>query len=352
MYRGGLLVPQRARGGSGRADGEPSAEAKQEPDEGLEGSERLELPGPARELYREILARLQGRVVGHDRTVRRLALAGLQHVMGVPDQRLVLVGPSGVGKTTICRALAHALELPSVHVEVADLAETNWGGRNLSDSVKELERQAEGDEHRMRRAVVILDELDKVGTGEHTGSGWSYRSGKQQSLLALLGGADVSYGDTYDKRDRTWSAAHALVIGAGVFEGLPSGDLAPYDLVDWGLIPELVGRLGAIIRLAPPGRAAVREILWRGLWPLAPSYEGLGLELTMTDEALEAVADVSAGPRPTLDLRSARRALRAAAEAALVRALESTESEASRIELTAEDLHLPALRREPGIGFP
>src|SRR5688500_15403536 len=82
----------------------------------------------ARALFAAIRGRLRADVVGHEDASDHLALIGVQHVLGQHGQRLLLVGPSGVGKTTLVRSLAAALDLPFVLVDVAELAETNWAG--------------------------------------------------------------------------------------------------------------------------------------------------------------------------------------------------------------------------------
>jgi len=300
------------------------------------------LPNASHQLYHAILARLAGRVVGHGRALRRLALAGLQHMLGVPGQRLVLVGPTGCGKTTMCEALADALEVPSVHVDVAELAETNWRGRDMSDWIAALHHRADGDERRMRRAVVVLDELDKAGVGDHDRASWSYRRGKQESLLSLLGGGTVSYGDARDERSRSWSAREALVVGAGVFDGLPPGPLGPAELVSWGLMPELASRMGTFLRLEPPGPVEVREILWRSLQPVAGAYAAVGGQLSLSEAALDEVTALASDEASGLDLRSAGRVLRSAAEEGLVKILEEADgTDPARYELTPADLRLP-----------
>ena len=169
------------------------------------------------------------------------------------------------------------------------MAETNWKGAQLSDFLWALHPGGRG-----RRGPACPGRCsygrDRQGrVSGRAGDGHRLRLGKQQSLLGLLGGEPVPYSPCRE-RDRTWSAARALIVSAGVFDGLPPDPVAPSDLIQWGLLPELVGRLGEVLRLEPPGRAAVEEILWRSLGPVGAMWEGFGLELVIAQETVGAVA--------------------------------------------------------------
>lgn len=348
---GRLLVPDRLSAAEAAGHDMPWEDEEGEPAGGARRTTPPVLPKAARGLYAELVGRLRASVVGHDSALRRMALASVQHMLGAAGQRYVLVGPSGVGKTTLARAVGEALEVPVLVVSVADMAETNWEGAQLADFLWMLHEAVGGNETRMSRALLFLDEIDKVGLGPSQGTAANYHLGKQQSLLGLLGGEPVPYGPYHD-RSQTWSAEHALVISAGVFEGLPPGALSPPDLVQWGLIPELVGRLGEVLRLEPPGQEAVEEILWRSLGSIGPVWERFGLELVVAPETVDAVAAPAMGPEAALDLRSAARLLRSAAEQALVRVLETADGAASHVELRPKDLEIPGGRRAARrIGF-
>lgn len=349
---GNLFVPKAVAESAGEA-GQAGAS-----DAGARGdgpSRWRDVTGPGggpRERYRDLLEGLSSRVVGHDSTLRRLALAGLQHILGAGDQRLVLVGPTGAGKTTLCHALADTLDVPVLAVNVAELAETNWAGLNLSELIMGLHERTGGDHELMARSLVLLDEIDKVGLGSYAGAGWEYRRGKQESLLALLEGQEVPYGESRNERNLVWSASRALVVSAGVFEGLAAPRPGPSHLIEWGLLPELVGRLGTVLSVDPLDPEDVREILRRQLEPLAVVYEALGFELVVTSEAMARVAGLVTGPGEGLDMRSAARLLRDAAERGLVGLLEAEGTGARRFELEPSDLELPgADRRAASIGF-
>lgn len=306
----------------------------------------------SRVLFATLRESLRAAVVGHDDVVSRLALAGLRHALGTGGQRLVLVGPTGSGKTTLCRALADALHVPSVVINVSQLAETNWSGFNLSDALASLRMRAGADELRMRRSLIVVDEIDKLGYGGFDGASWDYRRGKQESLLALLGGEPVRYGT--DRSDQRWTlqTGNTFIVAAGVFPGLPDGTPSPADLADWGLMPELVGRLGEVIRLQPLPAPHMKEVLWRELQQVGVTADALGFEIVITDQALNTVAELATSPEGATDPRSAATLLRAAAERGLLRMLEAGAPRGARFELSEHDLRLPELgHSQRGVGF-
>lgn len=300
-------------------------------------------PDDAVALYHEIRARMRQRVVGHSEAVTRLALMGAQHLLGAARQRALLVGPSGCGKSTLTRALAEALEVPHVIVDVTGLAEQNWRGYDLSDVARDLYERSDDSLARMHKAVVVLDEIDKVGLGQAEGAGKDYRLGKQQSLLSLLGGGlEIRFGLGGDDRSLSWMTDQALLVGAGVFDGLPtSGPVSPGELIEWGFIPELVERLGSVVRLSPLEGKELIQVLRSDLDEVAKMFDAFGYRLEFTDEAVSYVARAversggSAGPRSGVSW------LRAAGERGLVRLLHAKAQEGSTWMVTPDDVRIP-----------
>lgn len=331
------------------ADGN-APKPSEEPERGFDSPEPASAPA---ELFEGLRQRLREDVVGHDEAVDRFALAGLQHVFGPGGQRLLLIGPTGVGKSTLCRALADALDLPFVAIDVGELAETNWHGFDMRDALQALRRRADGDEEVMRKAVVVLDEIDKVGSGSYEGTGREYRRGKQESLLGLLGGdVDLHYGPNRDEGRWSWRSDEALIVGAGVFDRLPPGRPSAGDLVEWGLMPEVVGRLGSILRLEPLSAGELEEVLWRQLRDIDATYRALGYRLVVDPSALEEVAELVTSRAGGVDPRSGATLLRDAGERGLVRLLARAASPGSAFDLTTAELELPTDKSGDGrIGF-
>lgn len=306
------------------------------------------------ELYHVIRARMRQRVVGHTEAVTRLALMGAQHLVGATRQRALLVGPSGCGKSTLMRALADALRVPHVIVDVTGLAEQNWRGYDLSDVARDLYDRADGSLARMHKSVVVLDEIDKVGLGRAEGAGKDYRLGKQQSLLSLLGGGlEIRFGLGGDDRSLSWMADEALLVGAGVFDGLPPSDpLSPGELIEWGLIPELVERLGSVIRLPPLKGDRLVRVLRSGLAEVEEMFSAFGYRVEFTDQAVSYTARAVEEGQGNAGPRSGASWLRAAAEKGLIRLLHARAEAESTWWVTPDDVRIPQAisRQQPGRG--
>lgn len=306
--------------------------------------------------YHEIRDRLSERVVGHDHAISRLSLLGMRHVHGATGQRLTLIGPSGVGKTTLVRALADVLGAPRMLIEVGNLAETNWKGRSVRNHLTSLHRRCveEGRLGEMERSVVFLDEIDKLQAQEdESGSARSYHRGKQQSLLALLGGDQaLHYSPSGEEPfDHSWTSKGALVIAAGVFDGLDAHPPTPSSLVQFGLISELVERMGMLVRLSPLEPQHLTEVLRRETSGLAETFSTCGYRLRIEPSALEAVARRIADPDREAGPRSGATWLEEAATDSLTRLLEDEAPSGTVFRLTAEDLDLPSPTTGNRIGF-
>ena len=301
----------------------------------------IETPDDFRTAYAMIRDELTRRIHGHEDSVRHLSLLGARHVAGVAGQRALLVGPSGCGKSSLTRALAEALDVPWLLIDVTMMSEQNWQGEDLSDFLDSLYRKPNAGDH----AVVVLDELDKVclGAMSRDSVAGNYRRGKQESLLPLFGtGSEIPL-----PGGRTCRPDGMLVIGAGVFHGLPPGPVAPGGLLRLGLMHEIVERLGTIIHLEPLGIPALVRVLREGMAPSIQSYRLSGFTLEVPAETLAYVGSFvlrgdEAGPRSGVSW------LRAAADRLLVRLIEQDAPYGSIVALRPDDLVIPTLSRRDG----
>ena len=227
----------------------------------------------------EIVRRLNEHVIGQEEAKRTLAVAIYAHfrrmettavdTVELTKSNILLIGPTGTGKTLLCETLARILDVPFVTADATSLAQTQFVGDEIEAILHRLLDRANDDLARAQRGIVFVDEVDKlkaVGGQERATSGESV----QHALLKIMEGAPVRLKD-----GRHIDTTHILFICGGAFVGLDNiltkthtfgfistggGDdqrilerlnarVKPTDLLEFGLIPEFAGRLPIVTRL-------------------------------------------------------------------------------------------------------
>lgn len=232
------------------------------------------LPKPS-----EIVARLNEHVIGQEAAKRTLAVAVYAHFrrmaqiavgsVELTKSNILLVGPTGTGKTLLCETLARILELPFVTADATSLAQTQFVGDEIEALLHRLIDRAGDDLARAQRGIVFIDEVDKLKAAAGDARATSGES-VQHALLKIMEGAPVRLKD-----GRHIDTTHILFICGGAFVGLDqilkqthtfgfisAGDssdsrildrlnarIKPTDLLEFGLIPEFAGRLPVVTRL-------------------------------------------------------------------------------------------------------
>lgn len=248
----------------------------------------------------EIKKQLDEYVIGHEKTKKALSVAAYNHYKrmrgsNIKKSNVLLIGPTGCGKTYIVSLLAEILGVGFLTADSTQFTSSGYEGRSVEDIISDLVMMCDDDEERASKAIVYIDEIDKVKKkSSQDGSADVGGIGVQQALLKLLEGSEVSYKSKHSDGDydSKMNTKNIMFICSGAFVGLESADIQ--GLTKFGMIPEFLGRFSVTTQLSELKLEDYKKILTDSKGSILNSFRewfsSEGIELVVKDSAVVAIA--------------------------------------------------------------
>ncbi|PDV98693.1 ATP-dependent Clp protease ATP-binding subunit ClpX [Candidatus Chloroploca asiatica] len=342
-----------------------SAIIAEETEQQMAAPRRNTPPGPARlPAPRKLREKLDQYVIGQDRAKIVLSVAVYNHYkrvragakiddVEISKSNILLLGPTGSGKTLLAQTLARILDVPFAIADATALTEAGYVGEDVENILLRLIQAADGDVERAQTGIIYLDEIDKIARKADNPSITRDVSGEgvQQALLKILEGGVAHVpplpGRKHPQQEYiSFDTTNVLFICGGAFEGIETvvtqrlrgrqmigfggqatgntvddhaalvAQISPDDLMHYGFIPEFIGRLPVVVALEPLSHSAMSRILTEPRNAVIKQYQKLlaldHCELEFTADGIEAIVERA------MQARTGARALRSIVEEVLL----------------------------------
>lgn len=313
----------------------------------------------------EIKKFLDDYIIGQEEAKKYLSVAVYNHYkrinqnsddkeVDIEKSNIIMVGPTGTGKTLLAKTIARLLDVPFAIVDATVLTEAGYVGEDIESLLTRLLQACDYDVEKAERGIVFIDEIDKIARKSDNPSITRDVSGEgvQQGLLKLLEGSTVLVPPNGGRKHPEQKmiavdTKNILFICGGAFDGIERKIAArlntqvvgyghdeksrkkkrdnlmkyvlPMDLKSFGLIPEIIGRLPVLTSLDPLDREALRRILTEPKNAITRQYEKLfkmdGIKLTFTPDALDRIVDKA------IEYKLGARGLRSIVETVMIDAM-------------------------------
>lgn len=270
---------------------------------------------------RQIKEKLDEYVIGQENAKKTLSTACYNHLrrienpdLNIPKSNVLLLGPSGSGKTFVVEKLSEILEIPFLSYDATSMSATGYEGNSIKNIAMELFQKCDGDDELCEKAIIYIDEIDKIASSENENGKDVNGKAVQQMLLKMVEGTEIVLDDVDEDYQITIDTKNILFIVSGAFERMEektkenkkigftessseNKQNITEKLMKFGMIKEFVGRFPIIAEFEQHTKESLQKILTEPKNSLVSQYQNIfsndDIKLEINNEAVEEIAKIS-----------------------------------------------------------